>query len=94
MRVARARALALLRGIEVMVSEEGLDGVAILELKVQMPRKTGGDFRVVAKGITEDGRPLVAFGGGSSFEASMADLVRRSEAEGLKWRDDKPYEPR
>lgn len=68
-------------------------GIQVLEMRIQAPRKTGGDFRVILKAVTEDNRPMVAFGNGGDFQTALNDLKSRAEQVGIRWKDDLPWTP-
>lgn len=68
-------------------------GVQVSEIRVQGPSKTGADVRVIVKAATEDGRLLVAFGNGHDIQSALADLKSRDAAVGIKWGEDKPWNP-
>jgi hypothetical protein len=71
--------------------EQMADSVQVKSIRLDGPQVTGGDWRAVVKGVLEGGELLVAFGGGSTPREALADMKRRSEEQGLRWREDKPF---
>ena len=93
MQTQRRQALAVLTWWSNRLEEDDYMGARLLELRIQAPKKTGQDFRLVLKGVTEAGQYVVAFGNGGDMQSALASLKSRAEAQGMPWRDDKPYTP-
>lgn len=69
------------------------DSVAILQISVQGPRKTGGDYRAIIKGEDEQRRKWVAFVNGNTLEELHNNIAKQGQVYGFKWREDKPFPP-
>lgn len=70
-----------------------MNGGLMTKLTLTAPYEGKPDWFVVVKGIGEDGREIVAFGSGRDPQAALADMQRQSEGRGLRWRNDKKWEP-
>lgn len=77
-----------------IMEEPMADGVQLLQVTVQSPVKTGGDYRAVLKGRDEKGGLWVAFVNGGSVAELHSAIAREGQSRGFKWREDKPFVPK
>lgn len=76
-----------------MFVEGDMNGVRLVSLQVKYTPDGDHDFMVIAKGLGEDGRAVVAFGSGATAGEALEEMAKRGAEKGIRWRDDKPWNP-
>lgn len=69
-----------------------MDG-RITEIRIRKPDYEGGPVKLVIKGLDESGK-YVGFSEGIDTPTGVLAVLDRIKAGQMKWREDKPYQPR
>lgn len=69
-----------------------MDG-RITEIRIRKPDYEGGPARLIVKGMDESGK-YVGFSEGIDTPTGLLAVLDRIKAGQMKWREDRPYQPR
>lgn len=68
-------------------------GVGLMELRLEGPNKLGSGYRLMVKATDEGGRKVIDWHVGESVTDCVQGFVRKAKESGVKWKEDKPYDP-
>jgi len=91
MEQARKRLYGAIGFLDRLFNEPGGDGVALLQVSISGPLKTGDNFRATLKGRDTKGQLWVDFVYGETLEALHNGIREKGQTRGFKWREDKPF---
>jgi hypothetical protein len=76
------------------LAEYDMGGFAIMQITVQSPLHTGGDYRGIVKGATETGQRSIAFVNGPDLAGVLQAIGQGLDQGTLRWKEDIPYDQR
>lgn len=90
----RARAWRAVMIVSAHMGDYDQGGFVIMQITLQSPLHTGGDYRGIVKGTTETGQKSIAFVNGPDVGAVLEQIANGLRDNGLRWKEDVPYDQR